>query len=143
MISVTIDGRSYSAEENTTILNIAKANDIYIPTLCYLEGVSDIGSCRLCVVEVEGFNAFLPACRTKAKDGMVIKTDSEQLLEYRRDMLKLILSNHNQDCMSCPANGTCELQDPRGGAQDAGRGNELEAWDIHHVGGLQGVVPER
>ena len=111
MISVTIDGRSYSAEENTTILNIAKANDIYIPTLCYLEGVSDIGSCRLCVVEVEGFNAFLPACRTKAKDGMVIKTDSEQLLEYRRDMLKLILSNHNQDCMSCPANGTCELQD--------------------------------
>ena len=70
MINVTIDGKVYSAENSATILDIAKANGIYIPTLCYLEGVSDIGSCRLCVVEVEGYDSFLPACRTKAKDGM-------------------------------------------------------------------------
>ncbi len=110
MITVTINGTAYSAEEGTTILDIARANDIYIPTLCYLEGVNDLGSCRLCVVEVEGYERFLPACRSMAKDGMVITTDSEKLNEYRKEMLKLILSMHNLDCMSCPANGACELQ---------------------------------
>ncbi|MBQ6575521.1 MAG: formate dehydrogenase subunit alpha [Lachnospiraceae bacterium] len=111
MINVTINGTEYSAEKGKTILDIARANDIYIPTLCYLEGVSDIGSCRLCVVEVEGYNSLLPACRTKAKDGMVITTDSDTLYKYRREMLKLILVDHKQDCMNCPANGTCELAD--------------------------------
>ncbi|MBQ4483088.1 MAG: (2Fe-2S)-binding protein, partial [Lachnospiraceae bacterium] len=111
MMNITINGVSYEAERGKTILDIARSNDVYIPTLCYMEGVSDIGSCRLCVVEVEGFSKLLPACRTKAKDGMVIKTESEKLTAYRKEMLKLILSNHKQDCMSCPANGTCELQD--------------------------------
>ena len=110
MIRVTINGTVIEASDGATILDIARDNKIEIPTLCYLEGVSDVGSCRLCVVEVEGFGAFLPACRTKAKDGMVITTDSDKIREYRVNMLKLILSNHNQDCMSCPANGTCELQ---------------------------------
>ncbi|MCR5147677.1 MAG: formate dehydrogenase subunit alpha [Eubacterium sp.] len=110
MINITINGKLCQSEENTTILDIARENDIDIPTLCYMKGVSDVGSCRLCVVEVEGFSNLLPACRTMAKDGMVISTESERLTEYRKDMLKLILSNHNLDCMSCPANGTCELQ---------------------------------
>ena len=110
MIKVTINGTVIEVSDGATILDIARDNKIEIPTLCYLEGVSDVGSCRLCVVEVEGFGAFLPACRTKAKDGMVITTDSDKIREYRVNMLKLILSNHNQDCMSCPANGTCELQ---------------------------------
>ncbi|SEF45315.1 NAD-dependent formate dehydrogenase catalytic subunit [Eubacterium ruminantium] len=110
MINITINGKLCQSEENTTILDIARENNIDIPTLCYMKGVSDVGSCRLCVVEVEGFSNLLPACRTMAKDGMVISTESERLTEYRKDMLKLILSNHNLDCMSCPANGTCELQ---------------------------------
>ena len=110
MIEIRINGISYQAEEGKTILDIARENSIDIPTLCYMEGVSDIGSCRLCAVEVEGFRNLLPACRTKAKDGMVIITASDRLTEYRKEMLKLILTNHNQDCMSCPANGTCELQ---------------------------------
>jgi len=110
MIRISINGAEYTVEEGKTILDIARANGIDIPTLCYMEGVSDIGMCRLCVVEAEGFANLLPACRTKAKDGMVIVTESERLTEYRKEMLKLILSNHNQDCMSCPANGTCELQ---------------------------------
>lgn len=110
MIEIRINGISYQAEEGKTILDIARKNGIDIPTLCYMEGVSDIGSCRLCAVEVEGFSNLLPACRTKAKDGMVIITASDRLTEYRKEMLKLILTNHNQDCMSCPANGTCELQ---------------------------------
>lgn len=110
MINVKINGVSYQAEDGKTILDIARENDIKIPTLCYMEGVSDIGSCRLCMVEAEGFMKLLPACRTKAKDGMVLTTESERLTEYRKNMLRLILSNHEQDCMSCPANGTCELQ---------------------------------
>ncbi|MCR5748209.1 MAG: formate dehydrogenase subunit alpha [Lachnospiraceae bacterium] len=110
MIKVNINGTLYEAKEGTTILDIAKHNHIDIPTLCYMEGVSDIGSCRLCMVEAQGYSQLLPACRTKAKDGMIINTESERLTEYRREMLKLILSNHNLDCMSCPANGICELQ---------------------------------
>lgn len=110
MVNITINGTDYEVKKDATILDVAKDNGIYIPTLCYLEGVSDIGSCRLCVVEVQGYDNLLPACRTKVKDGMKINTESERLTDYRKDMLKLILSNHNQDCMSCPANGTCELQ---------------------------------
>ncbi|MCR5651160.1 MAG: formate dehydrogenase subunit alpha [Lachnospiraceae bacterium] len=111
MITVKINGKEYEAKEGSTILDIARANDIYIPTLCFLEGVSNAGSCRLCVVEVKGFENFLPACRTRAKDGMTVTTHTEDLEEYRKSMLKLLLSNHNLDCMSCPKNGSCELQD--------------------------------
>ena len=111
MISLTINNKQYKAKEGMTILEVAQHNKVYIPTLCYREGVSDIGSCRLCVVEAEGFDNLLPACRTKVKEGMVITTESDTLTEYRKEMLKLILSNHNLDCMSCAANGSCELQD--------------------------------
>ncbi len=109
MISLTINGQKYEAEEGKTILDIAKDNNIKIPTLCYMEGVSDIGSCRLCMVEAEGYGT-LPACRTKARDGMILTTETKDLARYRKNMLELILTNHKQDCMSCPANGTCELQ---------------------------------
>lgn len=110
MIHLTINGKQVEADEKFTILTTARKNGIYIPTLCFMEGVSDIGMCRLCMVEADGFKAFLPACRTKVQDGMVIRTESEMLSAYRREMLNLILSNHNLDCMSCSANGTCELQ---------------------------------
>ncbi len=110
MSTITINGKVITTSENVTILDAAKANGINIPRLCYMEGVSDIGMCRICVVEVEGYKNLLPACRTKALDGMVITTESETLDAYRREMLELILSNHHLDCMSCPANGTCELQ---------------------------------
>ena len=111
MITLTINGKTVSTREGATILQAARENGIFIPTLCYLEGVSDVGMCRLCMVEAEGYTRFLPACRTKAADGMVLRTESNQLTEYRRRMLDLILSDHGQDCMSCPANGGCELQD--------------------------------
>ena len=111
MMTVTINGKTIHAEENKTILETARENGIFIPTLCYLESVSNIGMCRLCAVEAEGYGQLLPACRTKALDGMVIVTESETLTAYRREMLNLILSNHNLDCMSCAANGACELQE--------------------------------
>jgi len=109
-IAVTINGRAIAAVPGASILDTAHANGIDIPTLCYLEGVSDIGMCRLCVVEAEGFENLLPACRTRVKNGMVITTESERLTKYRREMLELILASHDRDCMSCPANGSCELQ---------------------------------
>ena len=111
MITITINQRSIQAPEGRTILQIARDNGIDIPTLCYLEDVSDIGMCRLCMVEAEGYGQLLPACRTVATDGMVITTDSEALTDHRREMLDMILSNHALDCMSCAANGGCELQD--------------------------------
>ncbi|MBO7356459.1 MAG: (2Fe-2S)-binding protein, partial [Lachnospiraceae bacterium] len=95
MINIRINGLDLQAEDGKTILDIARSNGIDIPTLCYMEGVSDIGMCRLCVVEAEGFDNLLPACRTKARDGMVIVTESDMLTEYRKEMLKLILSNHH------------------------------------------------
>ena len=84
-INVVINGLSIEVDKGTTILDAAQENDIEIPTLCYLVGVSDVGMCRLCMVEVEGYDSFLPACRTKCIDGMVITTESDTLTEYRRE----------------------------------------------------------
>ena len=110
MISCTIDGKRLEAREGTTILELARANDIYIPTLCYLEGVSDIGACRLCMVEAEGYDRMLAACKTVVKDGMVLHTTGERLDNYRREMLRFLLSNHKTDCMNCAKNSACALQ---------------------------------
>ena len=110
MISCTINGKTLTVEENTTILEAAKAAAIDIPTLCYLKGVNEIGSCRLCMVEIEGLDHLVAACKTHVQEGQVITTDSETLTQYRKEMLKLILSNHLVDCMNCPENGACRLQ---------------------------------
>ncbi len=110
MINIIIDGKSIEAEDGSTILETARKNDIYIPTLCYMKEFNEIGSCRLCMVEVEGYHSLIAACKSKVEEGMVIKTDSEKITSYRIEMLKLILSNHNVDCLSCRANGVCELQ---------------------------------
>ena len=110
MINITIDGRPVTVEENTTILDAAKIIGVTIPTLCYFKGINGIGSCRMCVVEVEGEKDLLAACRSAAKDGMVVHTTSDRIIRYRKRMLELLLSNHNLDCMSCPGNGICKLQ---------------------------------
>ena len=110
MLSYTIDGKTVAAPEDMTILEAARANGIEIPTLCYLKNVSNIGSCRLCMVETEEDHRLLPACKTLPREGMAILTRTERLEQYRREMLKLLLSNHRTDCMSCPENGDCKLQ---------------------------------
>ena len=107
---LTIDGRTVTIEEGATILQAARSAGIAIPTLCYLEGISDIGSCRLCVVEVEGTDPLVPACNTKAKEGMVVSTNTPRILAARRMALDLLLSEHNLDCFSCEGNGSCQLQ---------------------------------
>lgn len=110
MITVTIDGNKIEAAKGMTILEAARENGISIPTLCYLKGINDIGSCRICMVEIEGYDNLFASCKTKVQEDMVIHTDTPKLFEYRKEMLKLILSNHNVDCMSCPENGVCQLQ---------------------------------
>ncbi len=110
MVKITINGREYEAEEGKKIINFCREQGIEIPSLCHLKDYSDIGSCRLCMVEIEGYGSTFAACRTKIEDGMVITTESEKLTEYRKEMLRMILSNHTVDCMNCPKNGDCRLQ---------------------------------
>ena len=111
MTGITIDGKKICAEPGTTILEAARAEEIYIPTLCYLKEVNEIGSCRLCMVEIEGYDNLFAACRTIVRDGMIIHTSSDRIDNYRRTMIRLILSNHKADCMSCTGNGICRLQE--------------------------------
>ena len=109
MISLTIDGIKVEVPRGTTVLKAAKKIGIDIPTLCYLEGINQIGSCRLCVVDA-GVNSLLAACTLVAENGMNIKTNTPEIREARKLNLELILSNHDRECLSCPRNQTCELQ---------------------------------
>jgi len=110
MIDITINGKTHSVEEDQTILQVAKQVGILIPHLCYLENVHDCGSCRLCIVEVEGRPNFQASCMTKIVPDMKIKTNTEELRHARKLIYELILSDHNKDCLSCARNQSCELQ---------------------------------
>ncbi len=114
MINITIDGISMACDENLTILEAAKNAGIAIPTLCYLKERNEIGSCRVCVVEVEGQDNLVASCNTKVKEGMSILTNSEKVIDARKMNLNLILANHGlestQHCFTCAKNGACELQ---------------------------------
>ena len=105
--TLTIDGKHLSAEENATILQAATEAGIKIPTLCHLEGVYDVGACRLCLVEVTGISKLLPACTTKVREGMEVQTNSERLRKYRRMTLELLFAERNHVCAVCEANGHC------------------------------------
>jgi len=109
-IQVTIDGKKIQAEAGKTILEVARENEIYIPTLCYHPRLLPIGSCRLCVVEIEGADRPMTACTTFVQDGIVVHTQTDRLNRIRRDALKLILTYHPLDCPQCDAAGACELQ---------------------------------
>ncbi len=110
MVNLTINGRSVEVPEGTTILEAAKKINIDIPTLCFLKDVNEIGDCRMCVVEVEGRRGFATSCIQKVEEGMVVKTSTPAVIEARRIVLDLILSNHDRECLTCTRNGTCELQ---------------------------------
>ena len=108
--TLTIDGQMISAEENQTILEAANDAGIKIPTLCHLEGVMDIGACRMCLVEIAGTPKLLPACVTKVQEGMEVGTNPERLQKYRRMILELLFAERNHVCAVCVSNGHCELQ---------------------------------
>lgn len=109
MITLKINDQSVEISEGTSILDAARSAGIAIPTLCYLKGVSRAGGCRMCLVEVEGRRGPVPACSTKAENGMVVYTNTLALEAYRRRNLELICSNHRQDCARCTRFPYCEL----------------------------------
>jgi len=108
--TLTIDGQMISAEEDQTILDAARDAGIRIPSLCHLEGIQDIGACRLCLVEIAGTPKLLPACVTRVQEGMDVRTTSDRLKRYRRVILELLFAERNHVCAVCVANGHCELQ---------------------------------
>ena len=110
IINFKIDGIDAKAKKGTTILEAARQNGIDIPTLCFLKDINEVGDCRMCIVEVEGRRGFATSCIQKVEEGMVIKTHSPEVLEARKAILELILSNHHKDCLTCPRSGNCELQ---------------------------------
>ncbi|MDT8401384.1 MAG: formate dehydrogenase subunit alpha [Bacteroidales bacterium] len=110
-ISCYIDDIRIETSEEVTILELAKENGIYIPTLCYHPDVSPSGNCRLCIVEIEGRKGQHISCMTGVEDGMRIRTDSQEIAEIRRVTLELVHANHTQDCTGCPSNNNCQLQE--------------------------------
>lgn len=110
MINLTINNKKIMAEEGQTILEAAKQNNIMIPHFCYLEGVHQIGSCRICVVEVEGARSLQASCMVAAQEGMVVKTNTEKVKKARKLLYELMLSDHPRNCLSCTRNQNCEFQ---------------------------------
>jgi len=108
---LTIDNQKKRVPEGATILEAARQVGIKIPTLCYLEGFSPLGACRICLVEVKGARALQPACATRVSDGMEVITSSPRVRKARRTTLELILSDHPYECPTCIRNLNCELQD--------------------------------
>ncbi len=110
VVTLTINGELVSAQEGQTILAVAREHGIHLPTLCHLEGLSERGGCRLCLVELEGTNKLQAACTTIVQEGMVIRTESERLTNYRKMILELLFAERNHVCAVCVMNGNCELQ---------------------------------
>ncbi len=104
MIKLTINDIEVEVEEGTTILDAAKKVNIDIPTLCFLKEINEIGDCRMCIVEVEGRRGFATSCIQKVEEGMIIHTNTDKVIEARRTVLDLILSNHDRECLTCVRN---------------------------------------
>jgi bidirectional [NiFe] hydrogenase diaphorase subunit len=111
VITLTIDGQLITSPSDQTILAAAREQGIKIPTLCHLDGVGDVGACRLCLVEVADSGKLLPSCMTAVAEGMNVTTNSPRLQDYRRMIVELLFAERNHVCSVCVANGHCELQD--------------------------------
>lgn len=110
VVTLNIDGRDLSAREDETIIEVCRENQIPIPSLCYLDGLSIWGACRLCLVEVAGQGRLLAACSTRVAEGMQIQTNTDKLQRYRRTIVELLFAERNHVCSVCVSNGHCELQ---------------------------------
>ena len=110
MVKFSIDGRPFEVPEGTTILAAARQSRLRIPTLCYLEGINEIGACRVCVVELKGSHKLVTACNTVVQEGMEVLTVSTRARHARRMAVELLLTQHDCNCPTCPRNGNCKLQ---------------------------------
>lgn len=109
-ITLTVDGIEVTVPKGTTVLEAARAAGVKIPTLCHHPELKNEGACRVCIVEVEGARTLVASCVYPAADGMVVRTNTEQVREARRTIVELILANHPWDCLTCARNNNCELQ---------------------------------
>jgi len=110
VVTLTIDGKDCGARDDQTVLEVARENGIDIPTMCYLEGLSGWGACRMCLVEIEGNPKLMPACVTHVSEGMTIQTDTDRLHRYRKMVVEMMFAERNHICSVCVSNGNCELQ---------------------------------
>jgi bidirectional [NiFe] hydrogenase diaphorase subunit len=109
--TLTIDGIDVAGADGQTVLEVARENGIAIPTLCHLDGLGDVGACRLCVVELGGGGKLVPACMTQVQEGMQVVANSERLEEHRQAIVQMLFVERNHVCAVCVANTRCELQD--------------------------------
>jgi bidirectional [NiFe] hydrogenase diaphorase subunit len=109
--TLRINGHDVAGQEGETILAVARENNIHIPTMCHMSGLSDTGSCRLCVVEIAGSPKLFPACTTPVAEGMDVQTETAQLVDYRKTITEMLFLERNHICAVCVANNHCELQD--------------------------------
>jgi bidirectional [NiFe] hydrogenase diaphorase subunit len=110
VVTLTINDREVSGLDDESILQVALDNGIEIPRLCFVEGLSIAGACRLCMVEVQGARGLMAACATRVTEGMVVLTESDRLLAYRRTVIEMLFAEGNHICSVCVSNGHCELQ---------------------------------
>ena len=113
-VSVEIDGQAVTVDAGSSILRAARASGIDVPKLCATDSLQPFGSCRLCLVEIEGRKGTPASCTTPVEDGMKIHTQTARLAKLRRNVMELYISDHPLDCLTCSANGDCELQDMAG-----------------------------
>ncbi len=127
-VSLTIDGRSVQVPAGTSVMRAAAIAGRQIPKLCAIEDLEAFGSCRLCLVEIEGRPGYPASCTTDVAEGMVVDTQTPRVAELRRNVMELYISDHPLDCLTCPTNGDCELQDMAGavGLRDVRYGYEGE-----------------
>src|SRR5215468_10983778 len=109
-ISIRIEGELVPTREGKTILEAAREAGRNIPTLCHLDGLKDVGACRLCIVEVGGSGRLAPACTTPVQDGLSVVINSLKLADYRRMIVEMLLAERNHICSVCVSNRHCELQ---------------------------------
>src|SRR6195952_425711 len=128
MVTLTIDGQSVTVPEGTSIMRAAMEAGTAIPKLCATDMVDAFGSCRMCLIEIEGRNGTPASCTTPATAGLVVHTQTERLKKLRKGVMELYISDHPLDCLTCAANGDCELQDMAGavGLRDVRYGYEGE-----------------
>jgi formate dehydrogenase major subunit len=114
LVSITIDGQESGVPAGTSIMRAAALADINIPKLCATDSIEAFGSCRICLVEIEGRRGFPASCTTPVEEGLVVRTQNNKIAKIRRNVMELYISDHPLDCLTCPANGDCELQDVAG-----------------------------
>ncbi|BAK76939.1 formate dehydrogenase, alpha subunit [Pseudogulbenkiania sp. NH8B] len=114
LVTLEIDGQQVTVPEGTSLMRAAAEAGTMVPKLCATDSLEPFGSCRLCLVEIEGRRGFPASCTTPAEAGMVVRTQSDKLQSLRKGVMELYISDHPLDCLTCSANGNCELQDMAG-----------------------------